>query len=296
VEISRAALCGAIPAIVTPFTRDGAAVDLSSLNRLALHLLEQGCSGIVACGSTGEAIALSDDEYRAVVETVAGAVKSFGSGFCIAGIGASSTARAAAMAEGLGKSVDAILLVTPPYNKPSQEGIIAHFEAVKAKAQVPLVAYNVPGRTAVNMLPTTVVSLAKRKVIVGIKESSGSIDQVTEIAAAVGDEISILSGEDSLALPTMALGGRGVVTVTGNVLPQKVSAMVAAALQQEWDRCRALQFETLALTKAMFMETNPIPVKAALAMQGMISHPTTRLPLTPAGLSTVERLKQLLER
>lgn len=292
--ITRTELCGAFPAIVTPFTKDGSAVDLRSLERLAMVQLQGGCAGIVACGSTGEAVTLNDDEYRAVITTVAGVVRTFGKGLCIAGIGTSSTARAVALAEALGDAVDALLLVTPPYNKPTQEGIIAHFEAVRAKAKAPIVAYNVPGRTASNMLPATVTTLAERGVIIGIKESSGSIDQVTEIAAAVGDSISVLSGEDSLVLPTLALGGRGVVTVTGNVLPDKVSALVASGLGGDWELCRSIQFETLPITKAMFLETNPIPVKAALALKGMIANPTVRLPLTPASRATIERLKQVL--
>jgi 4-hydroxy-tetrahydrodipicolinate synthase len=294
VALTRSELCGAIPAIVTPFSKDGATVDHQSLERLALAQLQGGCAGIVVCGSTGEAVTLDDHEYRAVIATVSGAVRSFGKGFCVAGIGSSSTARAAAIAESLGDSVDALLLVTPPYNKPTQEGILAHFEAVRAKAKAPIIAYNVPGRTASNMLPATVATLAERGVIIGIKESSGSIDQVTEIAAAVGNSISVLSGEDSLVLPTLVLGGRGVVTVTGNVVPEKVSAMVASGLAGEWERCRALQFETLPLTKSMFMETNPIPVKAALALKGMIAHPTVRLPLTPATRATIDRLKHIL--
>ena len=292
--LAEAELRGAIPAIVTPFTKDGSEIDFVSLEKLAALQLEGGCAGIVACGSTGEAVALTDDEYRSVIATVAGVVRSFGDRFCIAGVGASSTARAMALAEALGDSVDALLVVTPPYNKPTQRGLIAHFEAVRAKAKAPILAYNVPGRTAVNMLPVTVENLASRGVIAGIKESSGSIEQVTEIAAAVGDSFALLSGEDSLVLPTLALGGRGVVTVTGNLLPEKISALVAAGLNGVWEQARALQFATLPITKAMLAETNPMPIKAALALKGMIAHPTTRLPLTPAAGATVEHLKQLL--
>lgn len=287
-------LCGAIPAVVTPFTRDSSEVDYSSLERLIGTLLQGGCSGVVVCGSTGEAVTLSDDEYRAVIKAACAVVRSFGKGFCIAGIGSSSTARSAAMAEALGESVDGLLLVAPPYNRPSQEGILAHFDAVNKIARAPIIAYNVPSRAAVQILPETIKILVDRELIIGVKESSGSIDQVTDIAASTLGRAALLSGEDSLVLPTMALGGQGVISVTANLIPDKISALVDACRRGDWERARQLQFETLPLTRAMFAETNPIPVKAALALKGVISNPAVRLPLLPASRSTVEKIKGLI--
>ena len=293
--LNKDSLRGAIPAIVTPFNHDSSAVDYPSLEKLIGTVLQGGCSGVVVCGSTGEAVTLSDDEYRDVIKTACAVVSAFGKGFCIAGIGSSSTARSAAMAEALGDTVDGLLLVAPPYNRPSQDGIVAHFDAVKKRSRAPIIAYNVPSRAAVQILPETIKKLVERDLAIGVKESSGSIDQVTDIASSILEKAALLSGEDSLVLPTMSLGGQGVISVTANVIPEKIAALVDACLRGDWERGRQLQFETLPLTRAMFMETNPIPVKAALAIKGVISTPAVRLPLLPASRLTVEKIRELIE-
>jgi len=286
-------LAGTFPAIVTPFSADGSAIDLDSLRSLLDYQLSGGVSGFIVCGSTGEAATLSDDEYRLVIETTAAHIR--GRGICVAGIGSNSTRRAtevAAWLEGV-RGVDAILLVAPPYNKPPQEGIFAHFMAVHAAARLPIVAYNVPGRTGVNILPATIGRLAAAGAIIALKEASASMDQVMDLLVETEGRISILSGEDSLVHATMACGGRGVVSVAANVEPRVVSGMTRAALGGEWPRSLEAQLALLPLIRALFAETNPIPVKAELARRGLIRNATVRLPLVGASPALLERLGAL---
>ena len=186
------------------------------------------------------------------------------------------------------------MLVSPPYNKPPQNGLVAHFAAVRSACDTPIIAYNVPGRTGVNLLPKTVGKLVTEGLIIGIKESSGSVDQALDIFSLVGDRTAVLSGEDSLVHPIMACGGKGTVSVVANILPDAVSEMVRAGLEGRWEESRAIQLDLLPVARAMFVETNPIPVKAALAMKGLIRFPATRLPLTAADAATVELLKTTL--
>ena len=291
--LTRESLKGAFPAIVTPFTGDGGALDLSSYRELLDYQLTLGVSGVVVCGSTGETVTLTDDEYREMVSVTREHVGS--RGFVIAGIGANSTARAVELARYLDTTgVDGILLVTPPYNKPTQAGILAHFEAVRGSSALPIIAYNVPGRTGINLQPRTVEKMVDRGLIIGLKESSGSMDQILDIVALTDGRLALLSGEDSLVHATMASGGCGVVSVTANVVPDLVSNLTTAALEGRWEDARKLQLEMLPIARACFVETNPIPIKAALYLKGIIRHPTTRLPLTPAEPSTVEQLKRVL--
>ncbi|MFM1848074.1 MAG: hypothetical protein RL417_1548 [Pseudomonadota bacterium] len=286
-------LWGTFPAIVTPFSDDGSRVDFDSFKELLDFQIAHGVSGVVVCGSTGETATLSEDEYRDVVSFARNYVGSRAA--VIAGIGANSTKRAvelAAFLESVG--VDGILLVTPPYNKPTQNGLLAHFAAVRAAVDTPIIAYNVPGRTGVNLLPKTVGRLADEGLIAGLKESSGSIDQVLDIVSLVGSRIALLSGEDSLIHATMASGGVGAVSVVANVDPALVVRITAAALKEEWRGARDAQLQMLPLARAVFTETNPIPIKAALWLKGLIRYPTTRLPLTPAEPQTIELLKRVL--
>ena len=285
--------CGTYPAIVTPFNESGSEVDYDSFRELLDFQIEGGVRGVVVCGSTGETATLSDEEYRAVVSFAQKHVS--GRAQVIGGIGASSTSRAVELARFLSSSgVDGILLVTPPYNKPTQNGLFSHFAAVHSAVDTPIMAYNVPSRTGSNLLPKTVARLVDAGIIVALKESSGSMDQVLDILALVGDRLAVLSGEDSLVHATMASGGVGAVSVVANVAPQLVSRLTAAALAEDWRAARDLQREMLPLARAVFTETNPIPIKAALCLKGLIRFPTTRLPLTPAEPATIELLKRVL--
>ena len=292
--MNKPAFQGTYTAIVTPFSADGSEVDYSSLRNLIEYQISSGVDGLVVCGSTGEAVTLSDTEYRAVikgvVECVAGRVP------LVAGVGSSSTQRAVEMARFVDQSgVQAILLVAPPYNKPPQEGIIAHFAEVKKSVALPIIAYNVPGRTSINIAPETIAALAKRGLIVALKEANGSLMQVLDTVALVGRNIAILSGEDALIHATMASGGCGVISVISNAWPEETVAITANALQGKWEESLQAQLRMLPVVRAMFCETNPIPVKTALALKGIIKSPALRLPLIAAQSATISRIESLLK-
>lgn len=287
-------LKGTIPALVTPFTLDGSAIDYESLTSLIEWHIRAGVSGVVVSGSTGEAATLSEQEYADLVNA---AVKICNGKIpCIVGIGSNSTDKAAKQASLLEQlGADAILLVAPPYNKPPQDGIFAHFAKVKAASSLPIIAYNVPGRTSVNILPKTIARLAADGIIIGLKEASGSQDQLMDIYALVGDKISLLSGEDSLVHATMTCGGRGTISASANVAPEMFVEITEAALSGNFSASLKAQVRALPIVRAMFAETNPIPVKTALALRGAIKHPTVRLPLVPASAQTVELIKGALQ-
>ncbi len=286
-------LLGTFTALATPFTHDGSAPDIQSLCSLIDYQIAAGVNGLVVCGSTGEAATIEDNEYREIVSAAINHIK--GRVPLIAGVGGSSTARAVSLAKYLEDSgVDGILLVTPPYNKPTQDGIVQHFLAVRSAGTLPIIAYNVPGRTSVNMLPETVASLAKRGIIIGLKDASGSLAQTLDTFALTQRSISILSGEDGLIHATMAAGGTGVISVISNVWPKETLAITDAARSCHWEDSLQAQVKVLPMVRAMFCETNPIPVKTALALRGIIRHPTLRLPLVAAQPSTIERIKGLL--
>ena len=286
-------LTGTFTALVTPFTLRGESVDYDSLGKLIDFQLSAGVHGLVVCGSTGEAATLSEEEYRAVasftVKRVAGKVPVVG------GIGANDTVRACANAKVLeGCGVDFAMVVVPPYNKPSQEGMIAHFEKIKQNTRLPLIAYNVPGRTGSNLLPSTVHRLAQQETIIGLKEACGSLDQVIDILALERNRLPVLSGDDSLTFSIMAAGGRGVISVVSNVAPEIMVTLTNAATRGEWEKARNALYIMLPLARALFVESNPVPVKCALALRGVIATPTVRLPLLNAQLSTQEKLSTLL--
>lgn len=294
-ELTLNKLSGVFTAIVTPFTKDASKVDYESLARLVHYQIQGGVSGIVVCGSTGEAATLSEDEYFEVVKTVVAQLR--GKVPCIAGVSSSSTAKAAQTAKALDSSgVDGILLVCPPYNKPPQEGLLQHFSSVKQATRLPIVAYNVPGRTAVNLLPATLAKLAKDQTVLAVKESSGSMDQILDVISEVGTRIAVLSGDDSLALSAVCSGARGVVSVASNVAPALISEMIKAALENKIQIASTLQMRLLPLMRAMFCETNPIPVKCALALKGVIDYASVRLPLVNAQAATVEKIKNLIQQ
>ena len=287
-------LHGAFPALVTPFNKDSS-IDFDSLATLIDYQLQAGVAGVVACGSSGEGQTLTDDEYGRVVSFCRD--RTAKKVICIAGIGTNSTVKAVEMAQFVTEAkVDGILLVAPPYNKPSQDGIVAHFSQVSKHTKLPLIAYNVPGRTAVNILPATINLLAEKNIIVGVKEASGSIDQVMDIAAKSKNLISILSGEDSLVHAVLACGGRGVISASANIIPELFVKMIAAFEKGDISGSLRYQIEALPIVRLMFKETNPVPVKAALALKGIIKHGGVRLPLLAATEDTIEMIQAIIQK
>ncbi|MFO7638798.1 MAG: 4-hydroxy-tetrahydrodipicolinate synthase [bacterium] len=286
-------MSGCVTALVTPF-RAGR-LDVPGLRRNVRCQLAGGVSGLLAAGSTGESAALSEAEFDRVVGTVVREAE--GRVPVMVGVGTNSTAKSLERlhrARALG--ADSLLAVAPYYVKPTQEGLYLHFRALAEAAGLPLVVYNIPGRSAVNVLPATVERLARDcPNVVAVKEASGSVDQATEIVARCGDRLAVLSGDDSLTLPIMAAGGRGVISVTSNVVPAEVSRMVAAFLAGNPAEATGLHLHLFPLTKALFVETNPIPVKAALEMLGMAAG-EPRLPLTPLSAAGREVVRTALRR
>ncbi|AXA34825.1 MAG: 4-hydroxy-tetrahydrodipicolinate synthase [Candidatus Hydrogenedentota bacterium] len=283
-------LTGSMCAIVTPF-RNGA-IDAGALERLIEYQIQNGTSAIVPCGTTGESATLSHDEHHEVIALTIKFVRKRVP--VIAGTGSNSTSEAISLTKFAKEwGADAALLITPYYNRPTQEGLYAHYMSVAEAVDLPLVLYNVPSRTAVNLAPETVARLAQHPNIVAIKEASGSTDYVSQLRLLC--DITILSGNDNMTLPLMALGAEGVISVLANVAPRHCAELVEAAAQGDWTRARELHYQTFPLVEALFAETNPIPVKAALAMMGMIS-PEIRLPLTHISEKAAPRLRAELQR
>ncbi len=283
---------GAFTAIVTPF-KDGQ-VDEKAFKGLIRFGLDGGISGFVPCGTTGESPTLSHEEHNRVVEMtvkeVAGQVK------IIAGTGSNSTEEAISLTRHAKKvGVDAALLVSPYYNKPTQEGLYRHFKAIAEAVDIPLVLYNIQGRTGVNIENSTMEKLSRLPNIVGVKEASGSILQMSEVIRLCGPDFDVLSGDDQMTFPLMALGGKGVISVVTNIIPDKMSALVRHMLAGEIDQARAIHFEIFELCQAMFVETNPIPIKAALGLMGKIE-PEFRLPLCPPASASLEKIRNVLSK
>ena len=268
---------GSIPALITPF--DGGALDEASLRRLVRFLLRGSSSGIVPCGSTGEAATLSHVEYRRVIQIAV--EEAAGEKPVIAGVGTNATAKAIEMArEAASLGADALLVLAPYYNKPTQEGLFQHFRAVARSVALPIVVYNIPGRTAVNIQPKTLarIALACRNVV-AVKEASGSLDQVSEILCVCPKGFTVLSGDDSLTIPMMSVGARGVISVVANILPKDTASMCAAFLAGDMTTARRIHLKMFPLIKSLFVETNPIPIKAAASLLGLC-RTELRLPLT----------------
>ena len=269
---------GAATALVTPMTRDGA-VDYKQFGRLIDWQIEEGIDALVAVGTTGEGPTLTDEEHREAirfcVDRVAGRVP------VIAGTGSNDTAYAVDLTKAACEAgADAMLLVTPYYNKATQKGLIQSFEAVADASTKPCILYNVPSRTGCNLQPKTVATLAEHPNIVAIKEASGDISQVAQIARLCGDKLDIYSGNDDQIVPIMALGGKGVISVLSNLMPHQTSLMCHLMLQQEVREATEIQLRLLPLIDALFCEVNPIPAKAAMAAMGFGEN-HLRLPLTP---------------
>lgn len=283
---------GAFTAIVTPFTEGG--VDESGFRKLIRFGIDGGISGFVPCGTTGESPTLSHEEHNRVIEIcvkeVSGQVK------VIAGTGSNSTREAIELTRHAKKvGADAVLLVTPYYNKPTQEGLYLHFRAVAEAVDIPIVLYNIQGRTAVNIENSTMERLSRIPNIVGVKEASGSILQMSEVIRLCGKEFCVLSGDDQITFPLMSLGGKGVVSVVTNIVPERMASMVRAMRAKDITAARAIHFEIYELCQAMFIETNPIPVKAALVLMGKIEN-NYRLPLCGLSPANLERLKVVLAK
>jgi 4-hydroxy-tetrahydrodipicolinate synthase len=283
---------GSLVAIVTPMHPDGA-IDWAAWERLLAWHLRAGTSGIVVGGTTGESATLTDGELLALVERAR--TKLAGRAALIAGVGSSSTAATVERARRLSVAgVDALLVVTPAYNKPTQEGLYRHFEAVAAAATVPVVLYNVPSRTAVDMLPATVARLAKLPRIVAVKEAVASMERVRELVAQTPKDFVILSGDDGTAAAAVAQGAKGVISVTANVVPEAMAQLMAAALRGDREGALRLDAPLRALHEALFVEANPIPLKWALVQRGLIEG-GLRLPLTELSDTYHGRLRAALE-
>ena len=284
---------GSMVALVTPMQEDGS-VDTPALERLLDFHLENGTHAIVAVGTTGESATLDMDEHcdliRQVVEYVKGRIP------VIAGTGANSTREAIELTECARRGgADACLLVTPYYNKPTQEGLYLHHKAIAEAVDIPQILYNVPGRTACDMLPATVERLSVIRNIVGIKEATGNLDRAREILDRCGDAIELYSGDDATALELMLLGGKGVISVTTNVAPKLMSRMCELALAGKADDARAINEKLMALHHDLFVEANPIPVKWALKEMGLIGG-AIRLPLTPLSSAHHETVRAALRQ
>jgi 4-hydroxy-tetrahydrodipicolinate synthase len=282
---------GSIVAIVTPF-RNGK-VDEKALGNLIEWHIKEGTDAIVPCGTTGESATLDYKEHFRVIKFTVDVVRKRVP--VIAGTGANGTDETIMITKEAKKSgADAALLVSPYYNKPTQEGLYRHYKAVADAVKIPIVLYNVPGRTAVNMLPTTVARLAEIKNIVAIKEATGDMKQVSEVIRLCGDRLAVISGDDFTTIPLMALGGKGVISVSANVAPKLVAQMCALWEQGKYDEARKIHFRLEPLNAAMFIETNPIPAKTALAMMGKIKE-EFRLPLCEMSRDNRDKLKSILK-
>lgn len=281
---------GSIVAIVTPF--NNGKVDEKALGELVEWHISSGTNAIVPCGTTGESATLEYDEHYRVIELVIRAANKRVP--VIAGTGANSTDETIMITKEAKKlGADAALLVAPYYNKPTQEGLYRHYKAVAEAVKMPLILYNVPGRTAVNILPSTVARLAEIKNIVAIKEATGDMKQVSEVIRLCGDSITVISGDDFTTFPLLALGGKGVISVTANVAPREVSDMCRLWGKGKHEEARALHYKLEPLNQAMFIETNPIPAKTALAMMGRIRE-EFRLPLCEMSDANKEKLRKTI--
>ncbi len=281
---------GAIVAIVTPFK--AGKVDERAFRELIEFQIDNGVSGIVPCGTTGESSTLSHEEHDRVIEIAIEAVNKRVS--VIAGTGSNSTEEALRLTRHAWQAgADAALVVTPYYNRPTQEGLYQHYRAIAEDTPLPIIPYNVPSRTGVNLLPETLARLAEIKNIVAVKEASGSIKQINDILALCGESFDVLSGDDLIVLPLLAMGARGVISVVANVAPGLMSEMIAAFAAGNVILAREIHFRLSPLMDALFIETNPIPVKAALTMMGRIEY-ELRAPLCRMLPANYEKLRQVM--
>jgi 4-hydroxy-tetrahydrodipicolinate synthase len=281
---------GSIVALVTPF-KDGE-VDWQSLAALVQFHLENGTHGIVPCGTTGESATLSHQEHEDVIRAVIKAANAQVP--VIAGTGSNSTDEAVRLTREAERSgADGALMISPYYNRPTQEGIYQHYKKVASEVGIPIIIYNIPGRTGSKIEPETLARLSEIKNIAGVKEATGSVDQAIDVIRLCGDRLAVYSGEDSLIFSLMALGGKGVISTAANIAPKETAQLAEACLKGNWEKGRELQFKLMSLIRELFIETNPIPVKTALSLMGKCSA-DLRLPLTPMAEGNLKRLKQAM--
>lgn len=284
---------GSMVAIITPFDEQGH-FDEESYRQLIEFQIENGTDAIIPCGTTGESATLDYQEHDQVIKACIDQVNKRIP--VIAGTGSNATKEAIEISQHAKEmGADGLLLVAPYYNKPSQEGLFHHYRTLAEQVALPQVLYNVPGRCGVNISAATTIRLAQFEQIVAIKEASGDLTQASEIIAAAGDKIDVISGDDFLTLPLMACGGKGVISVTANIMPKEVKTMVQAARENRWDEARKLHLKLLDLHQAMFIEANPAPVKTAVALMGKC-RPDLRLPLVAMQPSTLEKLQAILKK
>lgn len=282
---------GVFTAVVTPFKVNGE-IDEPALQKLVDFQIEGGVQGLVPCGTTGESPALSAKEHirvvKIVVEHVQGRVP------VIAGCGSNCTREAIDLTKGVKEAgANVGLQVAPYYNKPTQKGFFLHFTEIAESVDIPLIIYNIPGRTGKNIENSTMLDLAQHRNIIGVKEASGDIAQIMELISKKPESFTVLSGDDNLVFPILALGGRGVISVASNLIPDRMANFVGAALEGQWERARKMHYMLLPFFKALFYETNPIPVKAGLAMKGMVKE-VYRLPMCRMQAENRQRFEQVI--
>jgi 4-hydroxy-tetrahydrodipicolinate synthase len=281
---------GSMVALVTPF-KDGG-VDWQSLEGLVEFHIQNGTNGIVPCGTTGESATLDHGEHHEVIKAVVKAVKKRVP--VIAGTGSNSTQEAVDLTIGAERAgADGALLISPYYNRPMQEGIYQHYKKVASSVGIPIIIYNIPARTGSKIEPETLARLSEIKNVAGVKEATGSVDQAIDVLRLCGDRLAVYSGEDSLTYSLMALGGKGVISTVANIAPKAMSDLAGACLKGDWETGSKLQFKLMPLIRAVFLETNPIPTKSALAIMGKCRG-DLRLPLTPMTEGNVKRLRQAM--
>jgi 4-hydroxy-tetrahydrodipicolinate synthase len=282
---------GALTAIITPF-RDGA-VDEAALRELIEWQIQSGIDGLVPCGSTGESATLSHAEHERVIKiTVEQTRKRVP---VVAGTGSNSTAEAIRLtASAREMGADGALLISPYYNKPTQDGIYKHYKMIAGSVDLPIFAYNIPGRTGSNIAPETFARLAEIKNIIGVKEASGSTEQTSDILRLTNGQFTVLSGDDALTVPLMAIGAKGVIATIGNAMPREIHELAAAGLAGDFERARQLHYKMLPLMRTLFLETNPICIKQALAFMGKCCN-ELRLPLVPMTAPAAEKLKAAMK-
>ena len=282
---------GALSAIVTPF-RDGE-VDERALRDHIEWQIQSGIDGIVPCGSTGESATLTHSEHDRVIKIAIEQTRRRVP--VVAGTGSNSTAEAIRLTTAAREmGADGALMLSPYYNKPTQEGIFRHYKTIAGAVDLPIIVYNIPGRTASNIAPETFARLCEIRNIVGIKEASGSMDQISDIRRLCGDRLTILSGDDGLTVPIMALGGKGVIATTSNVMPREIHDLAAAGLAGDFARAREIHYRMMPVMRALFIETNPIPLKQALAFMGRCAN-ELRMPLCPMSAPAADKLRSAMK-
>lgn len=283
---------GSMTALVTPFVNGE--IDKQSLKKLISFQINNGTTALVPCGTTGEAPVLSETEFKQVLDTVV--IENNGRVPIIAGCGTNSTSNSITKGKIAAKAgVDAVLVVTPYYNRPTQDGLIEHYRRIAGEIGIPVIMYNVPSRTGVDLLPETVAKLAEEELIIGLKEASGSMKRASEILNLVSSDFILLSGDDFTALPMIFLGGKGVISVVSNVVPKKMSMMISAALNNDIETAKKVHYSIYHLMSALFIETNPIPVKMALKQIG-IGNGELRLPLVSMNESNTKKLINVMKQ